>query len=392
MRIVVVVGRVAAIFDLDRTLLRGASGLLINEALHEAGLRSRKMPGEAVVYRLYELFGENPLGMALARAAALAVGGWPVERLSEVGRAAAGQLVGRVAAYAPALLDEHRQAGHLLVLATTTPEALVRPFADQLGIDEVVATRYASADGAFTGRLEGRFVWGLGKLSAVRERVDSHDVALEESFAYSDSINDLPLLSAVGNPRAVNPDLALHAVASIRRWPIMHLDVPPGVPTLAGLEAFDVTRHVVRPELFPYARFDIEGIDNIPEAGAFILASNHRSYFDVAALALVVGRKGRPTRFLAKAELFDLPAAASPSTVPPPPAAPSCRLSASCGPGRGSSSCRRGPSRADGPFLTLCSTARPAPPGWRLPRGRPSCPSACGTPRPSGHAPPACRS
>jgi len=309
MRIVVVVGRVAAIFDLDRTLLRGASGLLINEALHEAGLRSRKMPGEAVVYRLYELFGENPLGMALARAAALAVGGWPVERLSEVGRAAAGQLVGRVAAYAPALLDEHRQAGHLLVLATTTPEALVRPFADQLGIDEVVATRYASADGAFTGRLEGRFVWGLGKLSAVRERVDSHDVALEESFAYSDSINDLPLLSAVGNPRAVNPDLALHAVASIRRWPIMHLDVPPGVPTLAGLEAFDVTRHVVRPELFPYARFDIEGIDNIPEAGAFILASNHRSYFDVAALALVVGRKGRPTRFLAKAELFDLPVA-----------------------------------------------------------------------------------
>ncbi len=307
MRIVVVVGRVAAIFDLDRTLLSGASGRLINDALHDVGLRSRKIPGEAFVYRLYELFGESPLGIGLARAAALAVRGWPVERLSEAGRAAGEHLLGQVAPYAPALLDEHRQAGHLLVLATTTPEALVRPLADRLGIDEVVATRYAAVDGAFTGRLEGRFVWGRGKLSAVRQRVDGHDVTLDESFAYSDSINDLPLLGAVGNPRAVNPDLALHAFASLRRWPIMHLDVPPGVPTVAGMEAFDVTRFLLRPEVFPYARFDIEGIDNIPDTGAFILASNHRSYFDVAALALVVARKGRPARFLAKAELFDLP-------------------------------------------------------------------------------------
>jgi putative phosphoserine phosphatase/1-acylglycerol-3-phosphate O-acyltransferase len=300
-------GRIAAIFDLDRTLLRGASGRLINDALKDVGLRRTKVPGEAVGYRLYELFGESPLGIGLARAAALAVRGWPVEVLGEAGRSAVEHLVGHVAPYAPALLEEHRQAGHLLVLATTTPEALVRPLADRLGIDEVVATRYASVDGAFTGRLEGRFVWGMGKLSAVRERMGGHDVTFEESFAYSASINDLPLLSAVGNPRAVNPDLALHAVASIRRWPIIHLEVPPGVPTLAGLEAFDLTRLLLRPELFPFARFDIEGIDNIPDSDPFILASNHRSYFDVAALALVVARKGRPTRFLAKAELFEPP-------------------------------------------------------------------------------------
>jgi putative phosphoserine phosphatase / 1-acylglycerol-3-phosphate O-acyltransferase len=63
----------------------------------------------------------------------------------------------------------------------------------------------------------------------------------------------------------------------------------------------------VRPELFPYARFDIEGVDHVPRQGPVILASNHRSYFDVAALALVAARLGRPVRFMAKQELFDAP-------------------------------------------------------------------------------------
>jgi putative phosphoserine phosphatase/1-acylglycerol-3-phosphate O-acyltransferase len=132
-------------------------------------------------------------------------------------------------------------------------------------------------------------------------------VDLAESFAYTDSINDLPMLSAVAHPTAVNPDLALHALAMVRRWPVLHLDVPPGVPTLGGMEAFDVGKRVIRPELFPYARFDIAGTENIPDSGPFILVANHRSYFDVAALALVVREKGRPTRFLGKKELFDAP-------------------------------------------------------------------------------------
>ncbi|MGH9299932.1 MAG: 1-acyl-sn-glycerol-3-phosphate acyltransferase, partial [Acidimicrobiales bacterium] len=127
------------------------------------------------------------------------------------------------------------------------------------------------------------------------------------SFAYSDSVNDLPLLAAVGNPRAVNPDVLLHAVAVARRWPVLHLDVPPGVPTLAGLEAFDMGKRFMRPELFPYARFDLGGTELIPDRGPFILVSNHRSYFDVAAISLLVAKKGRPVRFLGKQELFEAP-------------------------------------------------------------------------------------
>ena len=245
--------------------------------------------------------------MALARAAALAVRGWAVDRMRAAGRRAAELLLTDVASYVPSLIQEHRRAGHLLVLATTTPDDLVRPLAEALGLDDVVATRYAWVDGAYTGRLDGGFVWGFGKLTALRSWAERHDVDLAESFAYSDSINDLPMLSAVGRPTAVNPDLALHALAMVRRWPVLHLDVPPGVPTLGGMEAFDVGKKVIRPELFPYARFDIAGIENIPDSGPFVLVANHRSYFDVAALALVVSRKGRPTRFLGKKELFDAP-------------------------------------------------------------------------------------
>lgn len=302
-----VMGAAAAIFDLDRTLLRGASGPALNAALAEVGLRSRLLPGEVLFYRSFEILGEQLCGMALARAAAAGVRGWPVDRVQAAGRLAAERLEREVCAYAPGLLAAHRDAGRRLVLATTTPYDLAEPLAARLGVDDLVATRYAQRDGTYTGRLEGRFVWGLGKLAAVRDWAQRAGVDLARSYAYSDSRFDLPLLQAVGYPHAVNPDLVLHAVAVARRWPVLHLDAPPGVPTLAGVELFDVARRLVREELFPYARFELDGLGHIPASGPFLLVANHRSYFDVAALALVIARTGRPTRFLAKKELFDAP-------------------------------------------------------------------------------------
>ena len=177
------VGRTAAVFDLDRTLLRGASGPLINEALTELGLRNTKIPGETLLYKSFELFGENPVGMALARVAALAVRGWSVDRLRAAGRRAAELLVTEVASYVPGLLEEHRREGHLLVLATTTPDDLIRPLAERLGIDDVVATRYAWTDGVYTGKLDGGFVWGLGKLNAVRSLLEVMVEPLTRSLA-----------------------------------------------------------------------------------------------------------------------------------------------------------------------------------------------------------------
>jgi putative phosphoserine phosphatase/1-acylglycerol-3-phosphate O-acyltransferase len=155
--------------------------------------------------------------------------------------------------------------------------------------------------------LEGPFVWGRGKLQAVRAWASTHDVDLAESWAYSDSFFDVPLLEAVGHPVAVNPDLRLQGVAFVRRWPVRHLDVPPGVPKLMGVEPFDLLRPFLNPAVYPFARFDIDGTDQIPRTGPVIVVANHRSYFDVAAMAVTVGHAGRPIRFLGKAEVFDAP-------------------------------------------------------------------------------------
>ena len=96
-------------------------------------------------------------------------------------------------------------------------------------------------------------------------------------------------------------------MALARRWPLEYWDRAPGIPSVVGLEPYHLVRPFFRPEAFPYARFTLEGMDNIPLTGPVLLASNHRSYFDVAAIGIVAARLGRPVRFMAKQEVFDAP-------------------------------------------------------------------------------------
>jgi putative phosphoserine phosphatase/1-acylglycerol-3-phosphate O-acyltransferase len=122
-------------------------------------------------------------------------------------------------------------------------------------------------------------------------------------------VYDTPLLSAVGHPVAVNPDPRMLMMAFARRWPVLHLDVPPGVPKLPilNLEPQQLALAFARPIAFPYARWDIAGADHIPPAGPAIIVGNHRSYFDATAMALAIARSGRTVRFLGKKEVFDAP-------------------------------------------------------------------------------------
>src|SRR4051794_6868595 len=229
-------GKGAAFFDLDRTLLKRASGPMITEALVEAGVvPNRNIPGMHLVYRWNDLMGETLPLMALARGAALMSKGWSTDAVNTAATTAAERLETAVAPFARALIDDHRDAGRRVVLATTTPYAFICPLAERLGFDDVVATRYAEENGAFTGGLAGEFVWATGKRNAVQRWAAEHGVDLAESYAYSDSVYDVPLLSAVGHPVAVNPDVRLQAVATTRRWPVLHLDVPPGVPKFVGV-------------------------------------------------------------------------------------------------------------------------------------------------------------
>ncbi len=201
----------------------------------------------------------------------------------------------------------HRNAGRQLVLATTSPADLAAPLGAALGFDAVIATQYGCNGASYDGTVDGHFVWGKGKRRAVEEWAARSGVNPSESYAYSDSFYDLPLLTAVGHPVAVNPDPRLTIVARARRWSVRNLDVPAGVPKLAGIEPARALTFLVRPELLAFVRFDIKGVAKLPVEGPVIVAANHRSYFDPVALAIALAQRGRVGRFLAKRELFDAP-------------------------------------------------------------------------------------
>lgn len=300
----------AAFFDLDRTLLRGASGPVLTGALRAAGvLNDRAIPGENLVYRLFDAIGENRPSMLLARQGARFSRGQKRADVQRAGEMAAELLVPLVCAYASPIIESHRHEGRPVVLATTSPYDLVKPFADQIGLDDVIATRYGTdADGFYDGTIDGHFVWGPGKLAAVEEWSEANGIDLEASWAYSDSFFDLPLLEKVEHPTVVNPDPRMFVMATLRRWPIRYLDKPPGVPKLLGtVEPAQALLPLARPELIPYARFDIEGTEKIPKVGGCIVVANHRSYFDTLTMAVTIARSGRPVRFLGKKEVFDAP-------------------------------------------------------------------------------------
>ena len=364
----------AVFVDLDRTLLRTASGPVLQAALMAEGVLTpgRGVPGDFLLYAFYDRFGETVPFIALARAAARIMRGRSAEETRRAGKAATALLIDLVQPYALEALAEHRRAGRRLVLATTTPIDLIDPLAVALGFDAVVATKYQIVDGLYTGRLDGGFVWGAGKRAAVRRWASEQDIDLASSHAYSDSLFDVPLLSMVGHPHALNADPRLAAVAVARRWPLEYWDRAPGVPSILGLEPYHLIRPFVRTETFPYARFDITGVDHVPPSGPVLLASNHRSYFDVAALAIVAARSGRPVRFMGKQELFDAPVigriARALGGIPVDrDAAPGPRCARRlppCERARWSWCCPRGPSPGVRPSSIRCCGVKPAWPVW----------------------------
>ena len=300
----------AAFFDLDRTLLSGASGPALSAALRASGIGGKQLPFESALYKVFNTVGETLPSMLLARQGATLLKGHRQSDVRAAASTAVDELMKLLQPFAKSIIQSHRDNGRSVVMATTTPRDFILPFAEALGFDEVIGTRFAVDEhGAYNGELDGPFVWSAGKLAAVRAWSIANDVSLEESFAYTDSIYDSPLLGAVGNPFVVNPDARLVVLAASRRWPAMNFDVSPGVAKVPvmGLELQRLALAFTRPSIFPYARFDVSGVANIPKSGGAILVGNHRSYFDVAAVAIAVAQSGRTVRFLGKKEVFDAP-------------------------------------------------------------------------------------
>src|SRR5664280_2996567 len=259
----------AVFVDLDRTLIRSASGPVLQAAMVAEGVlpAGRTLPGERYLYGFYNSFGETAAFMSLARAAARLMKGRSAAAVRRAGASAVEDLIDLVQPWALQELGAHRAEGRLIVLATTSPLDLVAPLAEALDFDDVIATHYEEVDGAYTGRLIGKFAWGLGKWDAVREWAASNNVDLADCHAYSDSVFDVPVLRAVGHPHPLNADPRLTAVALAHRWPLEHWHRPPGVPAVVGLEPDHLIRPFVRPESFPYARFTVNGMEHIPTGG-----------------------------------------------------------------------------------------------------------------------------
>lgn len=301
----------AAFIDLDRTLIGEASGPLLSAALRNAGVVSgSRLPGEDMLYRVFNLVGETLPSMLLARQGAAVVKGKPRHAVVAAANAVAQELMALVRENARNIIQEHRDNGVKVVLASTTPHDLIATFARHMGFDDVVATRFeVDAQGLYTGKLVGPFAWSAGKLEAVQAWCVDHHVDLAQSYAYSDSVYDAPLLNAVGFPHVVNPDARLAVMAAARKWPTAQFGSSEenSKPSLRVADIQKLGLLFARPEVFPFAKTTIDGIDHVPQSGPVILVANHRSYFDVFAVAMMVAKTGRTVRFLGKKEVFDAP-------------------------------------------------------------------------------------
>ncbi|MBW3602865.1 MAG: HAD-IB family hydrolase [Actinobacteria bacterium] len=216
--------RAAAFFDVDRTLLARSATLAFGRSLRREGMVSSVTALKGAYTQLaYQRRGADAGDMERYRLRLLRMTrGWDADRLSHlVQEALVDVLDPLVYAEGLALLDQHRREGRALYLVSSSGVEVVQPLAEHLGVPNAIATRAGvDADGRYDGTLDF-YCYADAKADAVRAAAVGDDLDLDSSFAYSDSITDLPLLEAVGNPVAVNPDRRLRAVARDRSWPVV---------------------------------------------------------------------------------------------------------------------------------------------------------------------------
>ncbi len=241
--------RRAAFIDLDKTLIPGSSLFLLARGLYEQDLyRVRDIAKFAWAQASYRIGGaERERGSSLARESALSfISGRSREELAGWGRELIeDRIIPRVYEGMMRIVERHIAAGDDTYLVTAAPHEMAQFVAEQLGMTGAIGTKAEiGEDGLYTGRLDGPVVRGPAKSEAVLALAEERDVDLQASAAYSDSINDLPLLEAVGEPHAVNADHSLREVARQRGWPVhefrtRRLALLVGVPSaLAGALLF----------------------------------------------------------------------------------------------------------------------------------------------------------
>jgi HAD superfamily hydrolase (TIGR01490 family) len=212
----------AAFFDLDKTLLPGAALFPLAREMYRqkyftAGDLGR-LARDQLWFRLAGKEGEGSMNRA-RDASLMAIRGRPRAEIIEVGRAVAREeLLPRLYPQAVELISRHKLAGREVYICSSSPEDYLALLAQELEANGVVGTRAEFVDGRYTGLLDGEMCHGPEKARRVAELAAARGIDLPRSYAYSDSVNDIPFLEMVGNPVAMNPDRALRAVARRRGW------------------------------------------------------------------------------------------------------------------------------------------------------------------------------
>ncbi|MFO7298930.1 MAG: HAD-IB family hydrolase [Actinomycetes bacterium] len=215
----------AAYFDLDRTLISGASVLTLGVAAWRQGFATNaeiaRWARDAIVFKLFGDKGDGDAAESTRQDMLTRIAGASVESLKALEAEVTPNLIARVRPESRDLIEMHHSHGRDTWIVSASPQPLVEPLAAALGMTGAIGTRGEIIDGHYTGRLDGPFVYGPGKAEAIEKLAQDRGYDLQLCYAYSDSVSDLPMLELVGHPVAVNPDGELTAVARQRGWPIV---------------------------------------------------------------------------------------------------------------------------------------------------------------------------
>jgi HAD superfamily hydrolase (TIGR01490 family) len=234
----------AAFFDLDKTIIARSSPLALSRSFFREGLIGRSFLLKSLYAQLvFHLMGADEEKMERMRTeAARLTAGWEQERVRQVVTEVLEEVISPlIYSEALELMFEHREAGRMIVIVSSSPAEIVEPLADMLRVDHWIATQPQVEDGKYTGELDF-YAYGPHKAEAMQGLAEEHDIDLAGSYAYTDSVTDLPMLEAVGNPVPVNPDKELRRVASERDWRVEWFRKPVSIrDRFTGLRAPDMT-------------------------------------------------------------------------------------------------------------------------------------------------------
>ncbi len=287
----------AAVFDLNALVGGERAVEIMADAVRSVGLVTGPVTtSERIVYGDCNHPGVSVPALGFSRKAAEATRGMLVADLAEIGRLVAPELEAALSTVISGTVSYHLERSHTVLCAGALVE-LVAPFAARMGFDEVEATHFGQSDGVYDGTVDGEFLWGSGKARRARLALGRHWIDPGHAGAWATSVFDLPLLSMVGAPVAVNPDPQLASLATLRKWPTLADVSASGGPGFSG-SARDVVDQMVVTVLaadkWPWVRFAVD-YDGLPDEPVVVVASQ-RSQLDAVAVAVAGARRGRVIR------------------------------------------------------------------------------------------------